>query len=110
VKRLDEWLDNVLDKSAARLARELSFGRLTLDEHNRGMKRVSVDVALLRRHSPSASDGGQRYCVSCGSGEPYVYPVIWPCATLKLVASAYDSWPGYNQEWSPYGVGSAWPA
>jgi hypothetical protein len=40
-------------------------------------------------------------CPTCGSGEPYEYPVFSPCDTLKLLALVYVDRPGYRSEWKP---------
>lgn len=43
----------------------------------------------------------RKYCKTCGSGEPYEYPVWWPCETLKLLALPCADRPGYRDEWRP---------
>jgi hypothetical protein len=42
-----------------------------------------------------------RYCATCGSGEPYEYPVEWPCETIRFLALPYAEHAEYRSEWTP---------
>jgi hypothetical protein len=107
VKRLDEWLTATLKQAEARLYARRKLNQITTAHYEREVHRIYIDSALLHRHTPGGSYHGERYCVSCGSGEPYMWPTKWPCETLKLVAYAYRIWPGWRSEhWAPQAVRS----
>jgi hypothetical protein len=108
VKRVDEWLAGVL-------RRELDETLLMTNTRTRNLLlcKIRCDRTLLQLHLPGGSysdgngsyDAGQ-YCGACGSGEPYTYPVTWPCETLRVVAYSYRWALGYREEWLPKAVAS----
>jgi len=59
-----------------------------------------VEFGAGTRH-PDAYMPDRPICQTCGSGEPYEYPVDWPCGTLKLLALTYADHPGFRDEWRP---------
>lgn len=46
-------------------------------------------VAMLDQHQ--ATCGAEHLCGTCGTS--------WPCATLRLLAHAYDDRPDFHDEW-----------
>ena len=74
--------------------------------------RCETELAILAEHS---SDGDDRWpaCARCTSthparcecgkldGEHWRAACAWPCATARLLGSAYKHQPGYREEWAP---------
>lgn len=54
---------------------------------------------ILTLHAPFPNDRDGFICDRCGSGEPYEYPVDWPCTTVKLLASVYSGHPDFDPAW-----------
>lgn len=80
------------------------------DGQKRWLAECDSKRRLVEAHKPAGKtslgdddnpESWRQYCGTCGSGEPYEYPVWWPCDTLKLLALPYSDRPGYRQEWAP---------
>jgi hypothetical protein len=73
------------------------------------LERADIEAKrrILELHQPGGRlegdgypEGGFVWCETCGSGEPYEYPVRWPCATIKLLTRPYVGRTGWREEWS----------
>lgn len=69
--------------------------------------RVLAEVAAKRRiidEHPNVNDGDCGTCVHGRWGYPThggSDPQLWPCDTLRLLASVYAGRPGWRSEWAP---------
>jgi len=109
VRRIDEWLAGVLEKET----QKAMAAQHDMPTYLRAAAQLRMAYELLQLHMPggSYSDGNGtydagHYCGACGSGEPYTYPVTWPCETLRVVAYGYRWALGWREEWAPASVRS----
>lgn len=57
------------------------------------LRRCAADREIVELHHSGGIYHSRQYCNECGSGEPYEYPVDWPCRTLLAVARGYGIQP-----------------
>ncbi|MFJ1539321.1 DUF6221 family protein [Micromonospora chalcea] len=72
---------------------------LVLWDPRQELAAIAVDRAILAEHQRDESNGE---CVTCCVDGSYAQQ-DWPCTTVRLVASRYATWPGYQPEWAPEG-------
>lgn len=97
------WLTAIWDEDEARLTGPTFCGPVwpTTDQL---LARIAADRQILALHGPEHDDIGSMilgpFCQICRYDEgldkdPY------PCPTIRLLASAHASRPGYSEEWRP---------
>ncbi|QKW15359.1 DUF6221 family protein [Verrucosispora sp. NA02020] len=66
------------------------------NDPTRVLHRIAIDRRIIAAH-PVGEHG---YCTNCWA-DSQVRSVDAPCPTLRLLAAAHDTEPGYRTEWGP---------
>jgi Family of unknown function (DUF6221) len=62
--------------------------------------RCEAELAILDEHQPaSVPQMAWRGCGTCK--DPSGWPAMFPCRTVRLLASGYRNRPGYREAWKP---------
>lgn len=73
-----ECIDHIVRHDPARVLREIDAKRMIVAAHERR----------------PMSKGDSADCAHC-------WGAVWPCPTLRLLASVYNDRPGFKEEWRP---------
>jgi hypothetical protein len=78
---------------------DAQFDHIAANDPRDTIARCETELAILDEHRPEGGAvPGEVCCITCGD-----FPqVLYPCRTVRLVASGYKHWPGYREEdWKP---------